>query len=199
MLHVLRRHLTQQTPPEPREAAAQVVVEAKLLSKVDVDGFNDNGYLALPAILTQEEQDDLRADVDRMEADRKLHRDQKTPAPFIVEYDKLGKLCSHPAIVDRVKELMKAYVTPDGSPGNGETNIAMHHIHASRQDEGTGGVHWHQDYHSATDCHDRDQLMVHVFFYFNGLNGTVGDLLALPGLAQPLVELYGGCVVVLKV
>ena len=100
--------------------------------------------MALPAILTQEEQDDLRADVDRMEADRKLHQDQKTPAPFIVEYDKLGKLCSHPAIVDRVKELMKAYVTPDGSPGNAETNIAMHHIHASRQDEGTGGVHWHQ-------------------------------------------------------
>lgn len=28
---------------------------------------------------------------------------------------------------------------------------------------------------------DRAQLHIHVFFYFNGLDGTVGDLMVLPG------------------
>ena len=49
----------------------------------------------------------------------------------------------------------------------------MHHIHASRHDAGQPSVGWHQDYHSSPAVTDREQLMVHVFYYFNGLNGTV--------------------------
>ena len=56
----------------------------------------------------------------------------------------------------------------------------MHHIHAGRAEEGNRGVGWHNDYHCAANCHDREQLMVHCFFYFNGLDRTIGDLLALP-------------------
>ena len=37
-----------------------------------------------------------------------------------------------------------------------------------------------QDYHSAPDVYDRSQLMIHVFFYLNGLDGQVGDLMILP-------------------
>ena len=30
--------------------------------------------------------------------------------------------------------------------------------------------------------------MVHVFFYFNGLNGTVGDLMAVPGSQKAVIS-----------
>ena len=87
---------------------------------------------------------------------------------------KLGKLCSFPSVVDKVEQLMRAY-------GPRNDGCAMHHIHASRHDEGQPSVGWHQDYHCSPAVTDREQLMVHVFYYFNGLNGTVGDLMCVPG------------------
>ena len=36
------------------------------------------------------------------------------------------------------------------------------------------------DYNCMPDVHDREQLSIHVFHYFAGLNGTIGDLLVLP-------------------
>ena len=33
-----------------------------------------------------------------------------------------------------------------------------------------------QDYHSAPDTYLREQLMIHVFYYLNGLDGQIGDL-----------------------
>lgn len=39
----------------------------------------------------------------------------------------------------------------------------------------------HQDYMLRPPVIDRAQLHIHVFFYFNGLDGTVGDLMVLPG------------------
>ena len=35
---------------------------------------------------------------------------------------------------------------------------------------------------------DRDQLMVHVFYYLNGLDGTMGDLMALPRSQNAVME-----------
>ena len=89
--------------------------------------------MALPGILSEAEQALLRVDVDLMVADREA----KDPRPHIVAYEQLGRLCAHPAIMERVRQLMAAY-------GNGETAFAMHHIHADRQDQGRGGVYWHQ-------------------------------------------------------
>ena len=76
-------------------------------------------------------------------------------------------------MIDKVCQLMAAY-------GNGETACGMHHIHANRQDAGTGPSNWHQDYHSAPDTYLREQLMIHVFYYLNGLDGQIGDLMVLP-------------------
>eukprot|EP01052_Picozoa_sp_SAG31_P001254 SAG31_NODE_42_length_31262_cov_46.416231_13_plen_222_part_00 len=170
--------------------AQELSPRAPRLSKQEVASFMQHGYLVLPEILSDGEQRLLRQDVDLLKADQESKRDGRPP--FIVGYEQLGKLCTHPAIMVRVKQLMSEY-------GNGETSFAMHHIHADRQDEGRPGVHWsglaahtliyflccssasvdvcvgrteqyvvernrHQDYHCAADCHDRDQLMVHVFF-----------------------------------
>jgi hypothetical protein len=53
-------------------------------------------------------------------------------------------------------------------------------VHAARHDAGCEGVNWHQDYEQHPQT-NRSHVMVHVFFYLNGLDGTVGDLLLLPG------------------
>jgi ectoine hydroxylase-related dioxygenase (phytanoyl-CoA dioxygenase family) len=57
--------------------------------------------------------------------------------------------------------------------------FAFHHLHASRQGAGTPGSNWHQDYEQEPQT-NRSHIMVHVFYYFNGLNGEVGDLVVLP-------------------
>ena len=74
----------------------------------------------------------IRAEHDREAADR--GGDAKRQ---IVSYPELGKLCSLPMIMEKVKQLMGAY-------GNGETECAMHHVHANRQLPGTGSSNWHQ-------------------------------------------------------
>jgi len=40
-------------------------------------------------------------------------------------------------------------------------------------------ANWHHDYEQFPQT-DRDQLMVHCFYYPNGLNSEAGDLLVLP-------------------
>ena len=72
--------------------------------------------------------------------------------------------------------------------------FAMHHIHSTRHDSGYPGVGWHQDYEQ--DPHtNRSHIMVHVFYYLNGLNGEIGDLLVLPGsqkiVVQRSLEIFG--------
>ena len=40
-------------------------------------------------------------------------------------------------------------------------------------------MHSH-DYNAVPSIHDRETLSIHVFFYFAGLDGSIGDLLLLP-------------------
>jgi hypothetical protein len=107
------------------------------LTDEEIATFMELGYVALPGILPHELQGRLKIDVDRMETDRLLSRDGGPKVPFIVELEELGKLCSFPPVVDKVEQLMRAY-------GNGADGCAMHHIHASRHDEGQPSVGWHQ-------------------------------------------------------
>ncbi len=96
---------------------------------------------------------------------------------MIVSYPQMGGLTSHPPIINRLRALM------------GE-RFAMHHIHSARHEAGNGGVNWHQDYEQYPQT-NRSHIMVHVFYYLSGLNGTVGDLLVLPR-SQNVVVPNGG-------
>ena len=127
----------------------------------------------LPGILDEDYTAACKANVDQIEVDRVAAREGQLPAPNNVGYESIGKLCSHPPTVRKIQQLMRAY-------GSGRDDFAMHHVNASRLDAGAGPANWHQDYHCAADCFDRTQLMVHVFYYFNGLDGQVGDLIVLP-------------------
>lgn len=140
------------------------------LSQEEIDRFNEEGYLAFKGLLDADHCKRLADDVDRLMTDRK----DKEKRAMVVTYRELGLLTSEPKVMAPIQDLMG-------------THFALHHIHAVRQDAGTRGVNWHQDYEQIPQT-NRSHLMVHVFFYLNGLNGEVGDLLVLPGTHKKVMN-----------
>ena len=150
---------------------------AETLSTEQQARFETDGYLVLEGLLDAEECDLLRAEVDHLVRQRAAGEQ-----PLIVSYPRMALLTSHPPTMTQLQQLM-----------GGE--FAMHHIHASRHDAGQDGVHWHQDYEQYPQT-NRSHLMVHVFFYLNGLNGEVGDLLLVPRsqhsvIARDALHIFG--------
>jgi len=131
------------------------------LSAADVKFFHREGYLILPSFIDSVYNARLIAEVDEL-----LEHRQAEDHRFLVSYKEMGLLTSHPPLMDRLEVLM-------GS------RFSMHHIHSARHDPGDGGVHWHQDYEQHPQT-NRSHIMVHLFYYLNGLNGEIGDLLVLP-------------------
>lgn len=146
------------------------------LTDAQVHKFMVDGYIALPGIVPEDFNSELMSSVDELMCARTQHTigSGDWSHGLIANFGQLGMLCSWPPIVEKVKQLMKVY-------GNGCVDCGMHHIHATRQDAGAGPSAWHQDYMLSPPVIDRAQLHVHVFYYFNGLDGTVGDLMVLPG------------------
>jgi len=149
-----------------------------VLSPQQIQQFHDDGYLVFERFFDDPEIADLKADIDSLMAARKAGG----PVPFLCEFPHLGPLISHPKVMDVVEQVM--------GPGFG-----FHHLHAVRQDAGTRGVHWHQDYEQEPQT-NRSHVMVHLFYYYNGLNGEVGDLLFLPGSHKTVIA--GGALSLLK-
>lgn len=145
------------------------------LTPAQVQKFMLDGYVALPGLLPEDFNTDCMASVDDLMAARSEHSigSGDWTNGLVAGHGELGALCSWPPIVEKVKQLMAEY-------GNGRVECAMHHIHATRQDAGVGPSPWHQDYMLRPPVLDRAQLHIHVFFYFNGLNGEIGDLMVLP-------------------
>jgi len=131
------------------------------VSDADQEFFHREGYLVLPDLIDADYNARLIAELDALVQHRadKDHR-------MVVSYPEMGMLTSHPPIIDRLQMLLGP-------------RFAMHHIHSARHEAGNGGVHWHQDYEQLPQS-NRSHIMVHVFYYLSGLNGTVGDLLVLP-------------------
>ena len=104
------------------------------LSAEQIEHFMMEGYVALPGIIPDDFNAQLKADTDALMADR---ASKDAQGRLIASYNTLGELCSWPPVVDKVMQLMANY-------GNGETQCGMHHIHANRQSAGTGSSNWHQ-------------------------------------------------------
>jgi ectoine hydroxylase-related dioxygenase (phytanoyl-CoA dioxygenase family) len=132
-----------------------------------LDTFQEQGYAIFPDFLGKEEIETLKAAVDSHASAR--------PQRNAYENDEIGALTWHPRALEQVDKVM------------GGQQYVFHHIHAARHDAGTRGVAWHQDYEQYPQT-NRSHLMVHVFFYLNGLNGTIGDLLLVPGSQHHAVE-----------
>jgi hypothetical protein len=85
-----------------------------------------------------------------------------------------GWLISYPPMMSVLAELMGPV-------------FAFHHMHSSRHDAGTAGKDWHHDYEQRPQ-RDRSHVMIHVLYYLGGLDGTIGDLVVLPGTQNIVAE-----------
>ena len=123
--------------------------------------FHREGFVVLEGLLGDDLIAALKPEIDDFER----HRGDADGQPPIA-WPGLGMLTSHPATMALVGQLM--------GPG-----FAYHHLHCARHDPGTPDRAWHQDYEQIPQT-NRSHLMVHVFYYLNGLDGCIGDLLVLP-------------------
>jgi len=134
--------------------------------------FAERGYLVFERFLPDDLCARLRAETDEFSA--RPYHDIFAPFEELLERQRIqvglpehGMLISHPPVMAIVERIL--------GPG-----FAYHHCHVTRFDAGAQGVHWHHDYEQVPQT-NRSHGMVHVFFYLSGLDGTVGDLLLLPG------------------
>jgi hypothetical protein len=147
------------------------------LADAEIRRFADRGYHVLPEFLDREAIAALKVEIDGMLTARSRPTDPYAPRvrsswPF--EHPAHGALTVEPRLLAAVRSLMGG-------------DFTFHHLHTARHDPGCHGVSWHHDYEQCPQT-NRSHLMVHVFFYLNGLNGTVGDLLLLPGSQRAVMD-----------
>jgi len=161
-------------------STAACPLAAPTLDAAAIARFHEHGYHILPAFLAEDRIETLKREVDAFIADQAAPVDPYAPAginarKLQLEYQEHGLLLSDPALVAVLSQLMAG------------SRFTFHHLHTARHDPGCGGVSWHHDYEQMPQT-NRSHLMVHVFYYLNGLNGEIGDLLLLPGSHQRIME-----------
>ncbi len=139
------------------------------LNKEEKAFFHEFGFLKFEHFLAEDHIRRLCEAVDRRVEDQE-HKRAQVP----VAYEALGLLSCYGPLMTKLTALM-----------NGP--FSMHHLHATRQDAGSRGAPWHQDYEQVPNT-NRSHLMVHVFFYLHGLNGEIGDLLFVPKSQHSVVS-----------
>ena len=133
------------------------------ITPVEQEQFDSLGYFVRPRFFAADRVDRLCTAVDAFVA---------AEAPFdgrnVWRHPMLAELAMDDATLAIVDILM------------GTRDYAWHHVHAARHDAGLRGVAWHHDYEQIPQT-NRHHLQVHVLHYLRGLNGSIGDLLLLPG------------------
>ena len=158
--------------PTLRKNSFMVSVAANSNAKLSAEQlgfFEKNGYLVMPAFLTQAHCQELKQAVDNLLIQRK-----NGEKPFVINEKPLGYLVSHEETMQIANDLLGK-------------DCVMHHIHADRHDAGKVSSFWHHDYEQEPQT-DRKYGMFHVFYYLNGLNGEIGDLLVVPGSHKTITQ-----------
>ena len=162
-----------------KKAPKKNTTEITTLSNTEVNFFSHQGYLILPSFLSTEHCARLTRDIDQLLEQRTSgyasRNSDANGTARIISFPDLGALTSHPPMIAKIRALMST----DG--------FAFHHQHANRHEEGTVASNWHHDYEQFPQT-DREQLMVHCFYYPTGLNGEIGDLLILPRSHQSVMH-----------
>ncbi|NEQ82578.1 MAG: phytanoyl-CoA dioxygenase family protein [Moorea sp. SIO2I5] len=160
----------------------------ELLNGEQISAFTKDGYLILPSFLSPSLVTTLKEEVDywvdqglraqSIEYCCQMRRDK--PPVIEMELGEHGWLISYPPLMAILTQLMGA-------------KFAFHHLHSSRSDAGAPDKNWHHDYEQYPQT-NRYQTMIHVFHYLDGLNGTIGDLVLLPGSQRIVAEknAFGG-------
>lgn len=170
--------------PVPAVAAAAATDGAPALRNVELELFERQGYIICEDLVPPEHNAAIMQDMDDLMAELAESRpggfrtDAGTNLAMsgeIARTETLGALPAFPPVVERVRCLMQAHTSKGGT-----SLFSLHHQHGARMDPGVGPREWHHDFEQYPQT-DRDLLMVHCFYYPNGLNGEVGDLILLPG------------------
>jgi hypothetical protein len=145
------------------------VTEQRIITEQDRQRFDTEGWLAFPGLVDQELTRSLKRATDSYIDDWQ----QDGGRPNALGYEELARLATWPTMMGLLSQLL--------GPG-----FAMHHHHVARHEAGDGGVSWHQDYEQVPHT-NRSHTMVHVFYYLDGLNGTIGDLMFVPGSHRSVI------------
>jgi hypothetical protein len=126
-----------------------------------------DGFAVLESALSSAFCEGLCLDIDSaLSAGKRKAGEAGVPS----EFHHLGAVTMVPSVIAVLEQLM--------GPGG----FSMQHLQCDRHDRGEPGVPWHNDHtHSVTTA---PGLLIYAFIYPSGLNGSVGDLLVLPGSHQ---------------
>jgi hypothetical protein len=146
-----------------------------LLDNTKLDEFNEQGFFVLPSFLPVSMINKLKSEanswVDENLRNKSINytkSNKKEPLPTLeIELGEHGWLITHPPLMSILKKLL------------GEV-FSFHHIHSDRHDPGQGSKNWHHDYEQYPQS-NRSHVMLHALHYLTGLDGTIGDLVVLPG------------------
>jgi hypothetical protein len=147
--------------------AAQIA-KPSVLKDADIGRFWSDGFLAFPSLLNRSTCDVLCREIDHFE-DKRMSVAVGLPAH--------AALASLPVILAIASDLMAG------------TDFGFHHLHTARHTAGTPDLPWHHDYEQYPQV-DRKFTMLHFFMYLSGLNGTIGDLLTIPGSHTKVMDRY---------
>ena len=125
----------------------------------DLDEFEKQGFIVFPTLLNDHASEALR---------REINLFVEARMDLAVLLPNHADLVTHPRLLAIAASLMRG------------RNFGFHHLHSARHDVGTEALCWHHDYEQAPQS-SRTHTMLHFFIYPTGLDGTVGDLLLLPG------------------
>ena len=158
---------------------------ATTLTDAHLAFFQEHGYLICPAWIAADDLQRLRDEIDTWNSGGVDDRYAPAVKESAESADRTGcqmdfpghwNLFTHPALMQLVTRLL--------GPGFGH-----HHLHSAKHMPGDRGVNWHHDYEQHPQT-NRSHGMLHTFWYLNGLDGTIGDLLVVPGSQGILLERY---------
>lgn len=147
-----------------------------LLTDAQLTQFNEQGYLVFPAWIPQGDIERLKSEIDIWSSggvdDRYGPATDRTGRQM--DFPGHWELMTHPSLMTLVGRLL--------GPG-----FAHHHTHTAKHVPGDKGVAWHHDYEQHPQT-NRSHGMLHTFWYLKGLDGTIGDLLVIPGSQSMVLE-----------
>ena len=138
--------------------------------------FQEHGFLICPSWIPSNDLARLRQEIDVWNAggvdDRYGPATDRTGRQM--DFPGHWEVMTHPSLMAVVGQLL----------GDG---FGHHHLHTAKHQSGDNGVSWHHDYEQHPQT-NRSHGMLHTFWYLNGLDGTIGDLLIVPGSQRMILE-----------
>ena len=126
--------------------------------------FEHQGFLLVDLKLSASEQQVMQRQIDEA-VDTGRRKATRISAP--TELSSLGMLPAHPILLKVLSTIMPA------------GQFAVQHLQCDRHEPGTEALPWHHDHLCSVT--PAPGLLVYAFIYPSGLEGSIGDLLLLPG------------------